>query len=105
MTYMTCQVEIDHPIGCSCDLGKLNGLLLELGEDGRLGKGRHMEDVGPTQVRFSMPHGILLLSFRIHKKPKGLGMSFNVNIPGMNQLMLNWIGILTPMEEEDAFWS
>ena len=64
-----------------------------------------MEDVGPTQARFSMPHGILLLSFRIHKKPKGIGMSFKVNILGMNQLGSNWSGIVTPMEEEEAFWS
>ena len=64
-----------------------------------------MEDVGPTQARFSMPHGILLLSFRIHKKPKGLGMSWKVNILGMNQLRSNWSGRVTPMEEEEAFWS
>ena len=44
VTYMTFQVEIYHPIGCSCDLGKLNGFLLKLGEDGRLGKGGHMEN-------------------------------------------------------------
>ena len=44
MTYITCQVEIEHPIGLSCDLGKLDGLLLELGEDGRLEKRGHMEN-------------------------------------------------------------
>ena len=44
MTYLTCQVEIEHPRGCSCELGKLNGLLLKLGEDGRLGKGGDMEN-------------------------------------------------------------
>ena len=42
---------------------------------------------------------------RIHKKNKGIGMSFKVNIPGMNQLRLNWSGRVTPMEEEEAFWS
>ena len=42
MTYMTCHVEIEHLRGCSCELGKLNGFLLKLGEDGRLGKGVHM---------------------------------------------------------------
>ena len=64
-----------------------------------------MEDVGPTQARFSMPHGILLLSFRICKNPKGIGMRWKVNIIGMNQLILNCSGILTPMEEEEEFWS
>ena len=64
-----------------------------------------MEDVGPTQARFSMPHGMLFLSFRIHKKVMGLGMSWNINILGMNQLMSNWSGRVTPMEEEDTFWS
>ena len=28
----------------SCELEKLNGFLLKLGEDGRLGKGGHMEN-------------------------------------------------------------
>ena len=44
MTYLTFQVEIEHPRGLSCELGKLNGFLLKLGEDGRLGKG------GPWQI-------------------------------------------------------
>ena len=44
MTYMKFQGEIYHPIGLSCDFGKLNGFLLKLGEDGRLGKGGHMEN-------------------------------------------------------------
>ena len=52
-----------------------------------------------------MPHGILLLSFRIHKNTKGLGMSWKVNILGMNQLRSNFIGRVSPMEEEEAFWS
>ena len=64
-----------------------------------------MDDVGPTQARFSMPHGIILLSFRIHKNPKGIGMSYKVNIILMNQLRSNWSGRVTPMEEEEAFWS
>ena len=46
---MTCQVEIEHPRGHSFELGKLNGtFLLKLGEDGRLGKGGHMENIEPT---------------------------------------------------------
>ena len=64
-----------------------------------------MEDVGPTQAIFSMPHGILLLSFRIHKNPKGIEMILKVNIHGMNQLRSNWSRILIPVEEEEAFWS
>ena len=47
MTYLTCQVEIEHPIERSCVLGKLNGFLIKLGEDGRLGKGGHMENLHP----------------------------------------------------------
>ena len=64
-----------------------------------------MEDVGATQAGFSIPHGILLLSFRIHKKPRGLGMSWKVNILDMNQLRLNWSGRVTPMEKEEALWN
>ena len=45
---------------------------------------RYMEDVGPTEASFSMPHGILLFSFQIHKNPKGIGMSWKVNIIGIN---------------------
>ena len=48
MTYMTCQVEIEHPRGPSCEFGNLNGFLLKLREDGRLGKGGHMVNVDPT---------------------------------------------------------
>ena len=64
-----------------------------------------MEDVGPAQARFSMPHDILLLSFRIHKKPKGIGMSWKLNILIINQLRSNWSEIVTPIEEEEKFWS
>ena len=48
MTYLTFQFEIENPRVLSCDLEKLNGLLLKLGEDGRLGKGGHMENLEPT---------------------------------------------------------
>ena len=48
MTYLTCQVEIEHPIGFSCVLGKLNGFLIKLREDGRLGKGGHIANLEPT---------------------------------------------------------
>ena len=45
---MTCQVEIEHPRYLSCDLENPNGFLLKLGEDGRLGKGGHMENIEHT---------------------------------------------------------
>ena len=48
MTYLTCQVKIEHRIELSCELEKLNGFLLKLGEDGRLRKGGHMENLEPT---------------------------------------------------------
>ena len=64
-----------------------------------------MEDVGATQARFFMPHGILFLSFRIHKNPKGIGIRLKVNIFGMKKLRLNWSVRVTPMEEEEASWS
>ena len=48
MKYLTCHVEIENLIGFSCDLGNLNGFLLKLGEDGRLGKEGHMENIEPT---------------------------------------------------------
>ena len=48
MTYMTFQFEIEHPGELSCELGKLNRFLLKLGEDGRLGKGGHMENLETT---------------------------------------------------------
>ena len=48
MTYLTCQVEIEHLREFSCELEKLNGFLFKLGEDGRLGKGGHMENLKPT---------------------------------------------------------
>ena len=41
---MTFQVKIEHPRELSCDLGKLNGILLEFWEGGRLGKGGHMQN-------------------------------------------------------------
>ena len=48
MTYVTCHVGIYHTRGLSCDLGNLNGFLLKLGEDGRLGKGGHMANLEST---------------------------------------------------------
>ena len=47
-TFMTCQVEIEHPREISCELQKLNGIQLEFGEGGRLGKGGHMENLDHT---------------------------------------------------------
>ena len=48
LTYMTCQVEIYHPIEISCEFGNLNGLLLKFGEGGRLRKRGHMSIHEPT---------------------------------------------------------
>ena len=48
LTILTCQVEIWHPRGFSCDLGKLSGFPLELREDGRLGKGEHVANLEHT---------------------------------------------------------
>ena len=48
LTYLTCQFKIEHPRDLSCELGKLNGLLLEFGEGGRLGNGGHMENPEQT---------------------------------------------------------
>ena len=48
MKYLTYQVEIEHLGGKSCDLGNLNGFLLKLGKDGRLGKGGHMANIEHT---------------------------------------------------------
>ena len=44
MKYMKFEVEIGHPRGISCELRKLNGFVLKLGEDESLGKGGHMEN-------------------------------------------------------------
>ena len=46
MTYDISDMEgqIENPRGLSCELGKINGFLLKLGEDRRLGKGGHMEN-------------------------------------------------------------
>ena len=38
MTYMTFEVKIKHSRDLSCELGKLNGFLLKLEEDGRPGR-------------------------------------------------------------------
>ena len=64
-----------------------------------------MEDVGPTQARFSMPHGILLLQFRIHGKHKFYWMSYKINTLGHMHHRLNLEGNLTYMGEEESFWS
>ena len=42
LTYMTCQVEIYHPMELSCDFWNLNEILLKFLEGGRLGKRGHM---------------------------------------------------------------
>ena len=44
ITSLTCWFEIKNPRDISCDLGNINGFLLNLGEYGMLGKGGHMEN-------------------------------------------------------------
>ena len=48
MIYLTFKFKIYHPIWISCDMGRLNGFLLKLGEYGKLGKGGRMENIEPT---------------------------------------------------------
>ena len=38
MTYLTCQVEIENPIDLSYEFSNLNGIQIEFGEGGRLGR-------------------------------------------------------------------
>ena len=48
MTYLKFHDKIENPRVLSCELGKFNGFLHKLGEDGRLGKGGHMANLEPT---------------------------------------------------------
>ena len=64
-----------------------------------------MEDVGPTQARFSMPHGMLLLQFRIHGKNKCSWMIYKDNTLGHMHDRSNLEGNVTNMVEEESFWS
>ena len=75
MTYLTCQVEIDNTRDLSCDLENPKGFLLKLGEDGRLGKGGHMENLEPTpKFKLDLVYGwtwnlripIIFIKFRDH---------------------------------------
>ena len=64
-----------------------------------------METMGPTQARIYVPHGILLLLFRIHGKNKCYWMSYKDNkIVNMHHRS-NLEGSVTYMEEEESFWS
>ena len=59
-----------------------------------------MEDVGPTQARFSMSHGMLLLQFRIHGKTKCSWMSYKDNKLVHMHYRSNLEGNVTYMGEE-----
>ena len=56
---------------------------------------------GPTQARNIVPHGILLLQFRIHGKPKGSLMSYKANTLGHMHHRSNLGGNVTYMGEEE----
>ena len=66
---------------------------------------RHMEDVGPTQAIFSIPHGIFLLQFRIHGKPNCSWMSYKDNKIVHIYHRSNLEGNVAYMGEEESFWS
>ena len=69
------------------------------------GSWRHMDTMGPTEARSFVPHGILLLQFRIHGKPKCSWMSYKANTLGHIHLRSNLEGNVTYMGEEELFWS
>ena len=59
---------------------------------------------GP-QATIYVPHGILLLQFRIHGKYKGSCMSYKDNKLGNMHHRSNFGTNVTYMGEEDSFWS
>ena len=63
-----------------------------------------MDTMGSTQARIYVPHGILLLQFQIHGKPKCSWMSYKVNTLGNMHHRSNWEGNVTYMGEEESFW-
>ena len=64
-----------------------------------------MDTMGPTQARIYVPHGILLLQFRIHGKPKCPWMIQKANAIGNMYPRSNLGGNVTYMGEEESFWS
>ena len=64
-----------------------------------------MDIMGPTQDRIYVRHGILLLQFRIHGKPKFSWMSYKANTIGNIHHRYNLEGNVTYMGEEELFWS
>ena len=54
-------MKIEHPRGISCDLGKFNGFLLKLGEDGRLGKEGHILSPHPNSNWIEFVDGLVTL--------------------------------------------
>ena len=61
-----------------------------------------METMGPTQARIYVPHGILLLKFRIHGNNKGYCMSYKSNTLGNIHNRSNLEGNVTYMGEEES---
>ena len=64
-----------------------------------------METMAPTQARNLVPHGILLLQFRIHENPKGSWVSYKANTLVHMHYGYNFGGNVTYMGEEESFWS
>ena len=59
--------------------------------------------MGPTQARIYVPHGILLLQFQIHGKPKGFWMTYKANTIWNLHHRSNFGGNVTYMGEEESF--
>ena len=58
--------------------------------------------MGPTQARIYVPHGILLLQFRIQWKPKCYWVINKANKPGNIHNSSNLEGNVTYMGEEES---
>ena len=65
----------------------------------------HGEIMGPTQARIYVPHGILLLRFQIHGKPKCSWMIYKDNTLGNMNHRWNLEGNFAYMGEGESFWS
>ena len=64
-----------------------------------------METIGPTQARNLVPHGIILMQFRIHGKYKGSWMIYKDKKLEKIHHRSNFGGNVTYMVNEESFWS
>ena len=62
-----------------------------------------METIGTTQARNIVPHGILLLQFRIYGKPNGSWMSYKANTLVHMHHRSNFGRNVTYMGKEESF--